>query len=215
MHRASRFRLRRFVTNLLLLSFTISGVSGVVLFFRPEGSLARWLGWSALGLDKKQWEAVHLVFVAAFLLTAIVHVWYNWRTLVAYLRATAASLRRFPAPSGELLAAVVVTLVVLGATLAERQPASTLVGLRAAMKDGAYSGRVPPPTPEADRLTVSEVCRRAAVSVPDAIANARAHGIAVSEPSVTLATIGRENRRSPEAVYRALLHDHGDSLTKP
>jgi hypothetical protein len=215
MHGVSRFRLHRFVTNLLLLSFAISGVSGVVLFFRPEGSLARWLGWSVIGLDKKQWEAVHLVFVVALLLTAVVHVWYNWRPLVAYLRATATSVTRFAVPSRELLAAAAVMLVVFGATLLERPPMSGLVGLRTAMKDGALRTRVLPPTSDADRLTVGELCGRTAMSVPEAIANARAHGIAVSGPSVTLGAVGRENGRSPEAVYRAILHDHGESLLKP
>jgi len=51
----SLFRPRRLVTNLLLLSFLASAISGVILFFRPEGSLARWIGWSVLALDKKQW----------------------------------------------------------------------------------------------------------------------------------------------------------------
>jgi hypothetical protein len=215
MHLAGSFRLRRFVTNLLLLSFTVSAVSGIVLFFRPEGSLARWLGWSVIGLDKKQWEAVHLVFVAAFLLTSIGHVWYIWRPLAAFLRDTAAPVTRLAAPSRELLAAGAVMLVVLGATLLEQPPMSGLVGLRTAMKDGAFARRVLPPTSDADRLTIGELCNRTAMSVPEAIANARAHGIAVSGPATTLATIGRENHCSPEAVYRALLSDHGERLTKP
>ena len=46
---------------MLLLSFLVSAVSGIILFVRPEGSLARWVGWSVLGLDKAQWEAVHIV----------------------------------------------------------------------------------------------------------------------------------------------------------
>lgn len=61
---SSTFRARRLLTNLLL-SFVVSAASGVILFFRPEGSLARWIGWSVLSLDKKQWEAVYRALVGA------------------------------------------------------------------------------------------------------------------------------------------------------
>ncbi|RPJ84483.1 MAG: DUF4405 domain-containing protein [Acidobacteria bacterium] len=211
-------RSRRFVTNLLLLSFLVSAVSGVVLFFRPEGSLARWVGWSVFGLDKKRWEAVHLVFVAAFLLASIAHIAYNWRPLIAHLRERAAALgsaRPMLRPSRELLAAVAVIGAVFAGTLAEWQPLAAVVSLRTAMKDGAFVTTTPPPMPDADRVTVTELCGRTGLAEAQAIANARANGIEISSTSMTLAAGARAHARSPEAVYRAILGQQDGRIARP
>ncbi|MFO7692135.1 MAG: DUF4405 domain-containing protein [Vicinamibacterales bacterium] len=204
----SAFRPRRFVANLLLLSFLVSAVSGVVLFLRPEGSLARWVGWSVAGLDKKHWEAVHIVGVGAFLLVALVHVWYNRRPLVAYVRERASATGwpgRVVAPTVELLAASAVMAAIVAGTLAEWQPGAAVMALRTAMRDGAFATVTPPPLADADRLTLAELCARESVPEPEALRNARVHGIAVPATSLSLGAIARANNRTPEAVYRALI----------
>jgi hypothetical protein len=72
-------RLRSVVSCLLLFATALSATSGVALYVRPEGSLATWTGWSLLGLDKQDWEAVHSVAVVFFLLAATWHLVLNWR----------------------------------------------------------------------------------------------------------------------------------------
>lgn len=212
------FRPRRLVTNLLLLSFLVSAASGVVLFFRPEGSLARWLGWSVLALDKKQWEAVHLTAVCTFLVASLVHIAYNWRPLLSYLRgraARAASVAASLAPSRELVAAVVVMAAVLAGTLVQWQPFAAMTALRTAMKDGVYATVVPPPVAEADRVTLAELCARAALPEQKALENARDRGIEVPAMSMTLAAVAKANDRSPEAVYAAIVGISAASAAEP
>ena len=214
----STFRPRRLVTNLLLLSFLVSAASGVILFFRPEGSLARWIGWSVSGLDKKQWEAVHLTAVCTFLLVSILHISYNWRALTGYLRHSAATLGsafRGIAPSRELLAASVVMAAVLTGTLVQWQPFAALLTLRTAMKDGAFATVAPPPVADADRVTLAELCARAALPEPTALRNASDHGIEVPTTSMTLGDIARANDRSPEAVYRMTVGTHDGRIVEP
>lgn len=214
----SPFRPRRLVTNLLLLSFLASAISGVILFFRPEGSLARWIGWSVLALDKKQWEAVHLTGVCTFLIVSLVHVWYNWRPLIGYLRRKAAALesaRGLAAPSRELLAALAVMAALLTGTLVQWQPFAAMMALRTAMKDGAFATVVPPPVADADRVTLAELCARAALPEPKALKNARDRGIDVPAMSMTLAAVARANGRSPEEVYRAIVGDAGGHVAEP
>jgi hypothetical protein len=214
----SAFRPRRFVTNLLLLSFLVSTLSGVVLFFRPEGSLARWVGWSAFGLDKKQWEAVHLLFVGAFLIVSLVHILYNWRALTTSMRRRAGTLGppgRIVPWSWELLAAIAVMAAVFAGTLVEWRPVAAVMALRTAMKDGAFVTTMPPPMDGADRATVAELCSRAGLSEHQALRNARGHGIVIVRTSLTLAAVALANDRSPEAVYRALLAEADPVVVQP
>lgn len=49
-------------------------ISGVILYFKPEGSVARWLAWEIWGLTKSGWEAMHTVFSFLFLVFAILHI---------------------------------------------------------------------------------------------------------------------------------------------
>ena len=68
--KANSFRFRAFTVFWLTFSFLLSVLSGAILFLRPEGSLATWTGWTALGLNKKQWEGVHAVFVLTLVVSA-------------------------------------------------------------------------------------------------------------------------------------------------
>jgi len=211
-----RFRFRRFATNVLLLSFLVSAASGIILFARPEGSLARWVGWSVLGLDKAQWEAVHIVFVSVLVLASLVHAWFNWSAIVAYMRQKAARVpRRLGLPSGEFLAAMGVVLAVLAGTLVETQPFTEMLALRAAVKDGAFAAALPPPAPNADRYTFADLCRQASIPEAQALVRARSQGIDVPNRDMTIADIARAHHLSPEAVFQAISRDHDPRLAQP
>lgn len=199
----SEFRARNFITLSLALCFTVVGVSGVALFLRPEGSLARWVGWSVLGLDKGQWEAVHIASVAVFLVISPVHLWYNWRPLTGYLRARILSGSKLVLRPELAAAAALVALVVLG-SLKGWQPFHAVNQLRASIKDGGTVVTTAPPAANADRLTVQDLCARIDLQPRDAIANARERGIEI-DPSKTLAGIAEDLGVSPEAVYQAIV----------
>jgi hypothetical protein len=49
-------------------------LSGIILYFKPEGSIARWLDWEILFLDKEVWESLHTIFSFVFLLFALLHI---------------------------------------------------------------------------------------------------------------------------------------------
>ena len=79
-----RFRIRVFVSFGIMFSFLVSALAGIVLYFRPEGSLASWTRWQALGIDKKGWEGVHTVTVVLFLVFAAVLVTINLLVDISY-----------------------------------------------------------------------------------------------------------------------------------
>ncbi|MFP4619951.1 MAG: DUF4405 domain-containing protein [Bacteroidales bacterium] len=69
-----RLRWRIFISFNLLFTFLVMGISGIILYFKPEGSVARWLGWEIWGLSKSGWEAVHTVFSLLFLIFSVLHI---------------------------------------------------------------------------------------------------------------------------------------------
>ncbi|MCR4410785.1 MAG: DUF4405 domain-containing protein, partial [Candidatus Saccharicenans sp.] len=78
------FKFKPFVSFLTVFSFLLLAFSGFILYIRPEGSLARWVGWRAIGLDKSSWETVHIVFCTLFLLAGIIHLVLNFKAIIIY-----------------------------------------------------------------------------------------------------------------------------------
>lgn len=206
-----RFRFRSFVTCSIATSFLASAVSGVVLFLRPEGSLARWTGWSVLGADKGEWEALHIASVILVIAAASLHAWLNRRPLRTAIATRAPAALR---PRPELAAALALVAFASWGSIAGWVPFSTVNGLRSSVKDGRFSVRTHPPAANAERLTVRELCERIGLPPDRAVGNARRRGIAIADPSKTLAGIAEEIGRSPEEVFEALA-DGGERQTKP
>jgi len=202
------FRARAFVNILVFLSFTAVVISGIALYLRPEGSLARWTGWTFLGLDKRHWENVHIAFVSAFIVGGIIHLAYNLKALLSYFRIRAGTAAGPPSRRVPFVPELTAALLLLGAiylgTRFELPPVSSITGLRSSIKEGRYSVGVPPPILDADRLTVSAACRLLSLAEPEALANARRRGIIIDDPSRSLADIAESSELTPQEVFQAL-----------
>ncbi len=200
----STFRWRAFVSFLLLLSFLLSGISGLILFLRPEGSLAAWSGWSVLGLDKRGWEALHAIAIVYFLLGAIAHLAFNWRALLAYCRrktAPVAATLRGAGACRELALALLLSGLVLAAALGGWFPARWIIDMRAGFKSGTAVVDVPPPAVDAEQRTLAELCPLLGTDESRLLAVARGAGIRVESLAQTLADVAKKNGLSPEELY--------------
>jgi len=149
------FRFRRFFSLITALSFMLAALSGLILYLRPEGSLARWVGWQVLGLDKKQWEELHTVMVFVFVIVAFIHLIFNSKSLIQYMKAAPFFLRRINVEIGYALGVVVLFFVL---SIYNLPPASWIFQGRELFKDGEAVLKVSPPVPDADKRTVSELC---------------------------------------------------------
>lgn len=85
------FRGRAVVATLMALGFGFLMTSGIVLYASPSGRVARDLEWSFLALGKWQWRDMHMAFGLLFLLTAVCHIWLNFKPLKNYIRQKLAS----------------------------------------------------------------------------------------------------------------------------
>jgi hypothetical protein len=104
----------------------------------------------------------------------------------------------------EFLAAFAVTSVLLYAAVAQWQPLALLIDLRTQIKDGEYAMSAPPPAADADRMSLSELCKTMGISEQSALERARAHGIAVDDVALTVGALARKHSLSPEEMYLLL-----------
>lgn len=130
---------RSLASFFLLISGVLILVSGIVLYVAPPGRYANFYGWSILGMDKGQWEAIHTLFSYAAVIFSVIHLVVNWHVLLNYLwdRARKAyALRR------ELTIAIVLTVIVGAGTIYNLPPFSTVKNLGEAFSASWETGSI-------------------------------------------------------------------------
>jgi predicted DNA-binding ribbon-helix-helix protein len=106
-----------FISFNLLFSFLLMLLSGIVLYFKPEGSVARWLDWKFLFFTKSAWESLHTVFSFLFMIFALLHILkVHLLNFFIYLN------QKHHFAYKELLFAIVITLIVLVGTSLKINP---------------------------------------------------------------------------------------------
>ena len=63
-------------------------LTSIILYLMPQGRVAYWADWRLLGLSKEQWGALHLNMGVLFILSLLLHLYYNWQPLLNYLKNT-------------------------------------------------------------------------------------------------------------------------------
>jgi len=196
-----RFRLRAFASFGLLWSFLVAASSGVVMYFRPEGSVAAWAGWSFLSLDKKGWEGIHTLSVLSLIAFCVLHVVLNWKALRGYLRRTASALS---GAKVEFAAALILVVVLTAGAIGRWKPLWKLMDARAAIKEGSLAVDVPPPSADAAERSLAELCPGVPVTVEEAQDRLARAGYRVDDASRSLENLATAFGTSPERLYRLM-----------
>ena len=118
------FYVRSFVSLMMIGFLVLFTLSGAALFVAPPGQMANTLGWTLVGLSKSQWETVHIAFGLLWIPLSVLHLVFNRRVLVSYLRNR---VRRTFVWRRELLAAVLVTTGLGVASVLDLPPVAQLM----------------------------------------------------------------------------------------
>ena len=85
--------IRRVTSLTALLSFILLLITIIVLYIVPQGRVAYWADWRLWGLTKSQWGNIHINVGLLFLLSIFLHIYYNWKALLNYLKDKAKNLK--------------------------------------------------------------------------------------------------------------------------
>ena len=78
---------KKITSFVMLYSFIVMVLSGIILFISPFGRLSIMIRWEMLGLDKMQWQALHIIFMVIFAVGGIIHILYNIKAIKNYLKS--------------------------------------------------------------------------------------------------------------------------------
>ncbi len=193
-----KFNWRNFVSLYMTFAGIIIAVSGIILYIAPAGRIANWTHLSILGLEKAEWQALHIIFTFTLLIATGFHIYYNWRPLVAYFRTKfqqKISLRK------ELWISSIVTIILIGFTLNNVPPFSTVIDFGEDFKDSWATEENEPPVPHAEEMTLKELAEITGQQVEKYISDLKANGIEASDDDIIQDLADEENLK-PSEIYK-------------
>ena len=196
-----KFKLRAFTALIVLWSFIIENVTGIVLYIVPPGRIAHWTNWKLWGFTKEQWGALHTIFGYLFLIFAVIHIYYNWKAIMNYIKQKIKAGLRMRV---ELGISLVLIILVFVATAISLPPFSTVMDFGTKMKNSWEESRQEPFIPHAESMNIEEFTKQIGMPMERAEKILKNNGIRVRDTSSTIQDIAKDNNTSPVALYEIL-----------
>lgn len=193
------FRFRTFVSLATSFSFFLSLISGIILYFTPQGRIANWIDWRFFGLTKTDWGNWHILASVFFMLFGLLHLYYNWSAFTQYLYKRAKTLKTFPY---ETITVSIISLWVLISAIYTLPPLSYIIDFSDYLKKSWVKGPAyEPPIPHAEGLSLKAFCLKQQIDSDKALETLKAKGIIVNSLEETLGDIAKRNKVSPKEIY--------------
>lgn len=203
-----KFSFKTFTSFILVWTFLLLFISGVMLFVSPPGRVAHWTNWTLLGLTKEGWQGVHTLMAVVFLVGGIFHLLkFNWKVFIHYL----ATRKKGSSYRFEAVMASVLFVVVLIGTILGIPPFSSFLDFGESVKLSWEEKIGNPPVPHMELKTLAEVSGLLGLSVDEARGQLQARAWDAGKGSSSLQQLADVNGVSPQDIYQALQTKSGSS----
>lgn len=193
------------------LSFIVMVVTSVILYIVPQGRIAYWADWRLWGLSKEQWGNIHINTGTLFLLALMLHIYYNWKPIMNYLKNKAKQLTIF---TREFNVAVLLTLVCILGTHFQIPPFSSFLDISESIKDRAAETYGEPPYGHAELSSLKTFTQKMGLDLAGSMEQLKTAGLAVEGPEQTLIDISKKNGVPPQQIFSAMKAGAGDSASR-
>ncbi|MGM0496546.1 MAG: DUF4405 domain-containing protein [Bacteroidota bacterium] len=198
-----------FISFNLLFSFILMLVSGLILYFKPEGSVARWLDWNILFLSKSSWEAIHTIFSFLFTIIAFFHILkIHLLNFFIYLN------KKHHHALKEFFLSLAICVILLIGTIYTVPPVQSVYDLGNTLSDAWEETYDKPNEFVSASSTLEEIADYH--YVPDSVILRKFEetGITGVQPDLTLREIASRHDSSPQQIY-SKISDIGEEVSEP
>ena len=176
-------------------------LTSVILFITPQGRVAYWADWRLWGLTKTDWGNIHINLGLLFLIALSVHIYYNWKPLISYLKNKAKQIKVF---TPEFSLALAITLVFIFGAYNLVPPFGWVMSLNEHFKDAGAEKYGEPPYGHAELSSLQTFTKKMKLDLAKSMKLLDKAGYAVQDSNMTLATIGRQYNIPPQMVYETI-----------
>ncbi|RXJ91536.1 hypothetical protein CRV01_00135 [Arcobacter sp. CECT 8983] len=192
--------LKKITSLTMLLSIILMTYTGIMLFISPPGRVAKWSNWEILGLGKDEYAQVHSTFMVLFIVATILHIYYNWKPMLSYMKNKAKVLVVF---TKEMLVAFVITLLFLVGTLNEISLFSTFIDFGEDIKNSWEQKYEKAPYPHAELDTLEEFALKIDFDLDKSLQILKSKNIE-AKAMETLKDIAKNNNTSAQKIFSIL-----------
>jgi hypothetical protein len=193
--------LKKITSMTMIWSLIILILNSVVLYIVPEGRISYWADWRFLGLTKTDWSAQHITVGVLFLLAGFLHIYYNWKPILAYMKNKARKFSLFSLSSSVGL--VLTALFVVG-TYLNVPPLSTIVDFSEYFKYRAEVTYGNPPYGQAQSSSLQMFTSRLGLDLNKSIELLGAAGVSAPQKNETIRALAERSSHSPQEIYEII-----------
>lgn len=190
--------LRKITSMTMLLSAIVLVINSLVLYVVPEGRVAYWANWTFGGLSKSQWGEQHTTVGFLFILASVLHIYYNWKPIVAYMKNKAREIKVF---TGAFNVALALSLIFIVGTYYRIPPMSTILDISDHFKVSASKKYGEPPYGHAELSSLKMFASKENLDLQKSLTLLRSAGISFIDEKQTIKDIAKLNNTSPQQIY--------------
>jgi hypothetical protein len=190
--------MRKITSMTLLLSMLVLLLNSIVLYVVPQGRVAYWADWTFLGLTKTDWAEQHITVGFLFLVAGLLHLYYNWNPILAYMRNRAREFKLVTLPFN---IAFLLTLAFVVGTYYKIPPMSTIVTISEHFKDAAAKEYGEPPYGHAESSSLKMFASKEGLDLRKSVDLLKAANIDVRSEKDIIKDLAKKAGKSPQEIY--------------
>jgi hypothetical protein len=176
-------------------------LTSIILFITPQGRVAYWADWRLWGLTKTDWGNIHINMGMLFLIALSLHIYYNWKPLISYLKNKAKQIKIL---TPEFNLALVITVLFIVGTYFLVPPFGWVMSLNEQFKDAGAEKYGEPPYGHAELSSLKTFTKRMNLDLARSMQLLENAGYAVEDGNMTLAAIASRYQVPPQMVYEVI-----------
>lgn len=194
-------KIRRITSLTASLAFLMMVLTSIILYVVPQGRVANWADWRLWGLSKTDWGNIHINMGLLFLIALFLHIYYNWKPLISYLKNKA---RQIKVITPEFNIALAITVALIVGTHFVVPPFSWMLSLNARFKDAGAEKYGEPPYGHAELSSLKTFARKMNLDLAKSMELLDKAGYTAEDVDMTLETIGRRYHIPPQRIYETI-----------
>jgi hypothetical protein len=197
LNKGSIMSLKKITSLTMLLGIFVMAFTGILLFITPPGRVANWTNWEIFGMSKGLIGDIHSTFMVLFIIATILHIVFNLRPMISYMKNTA---REFVLFTKEMIVAIILTLIFLLGTIYEVTPFSTFLDFGTSIKNSWEKSYSTAPYSHAELSSLKEFSKNMNYKLEDVEKLLSLKNI-IYEQEQTLSSIAKSNDISPNRLF--------------
>ena len=203
-------KLKKITSLVMLWSMIMITYTGIILYIAPHGRVANWTNWELFGWSKDQFAQIHTTFMALFIVATLLHIYYNFKPMVSYMKN---QMKQFVFFTKEMIVALGITLLFLTGTLFEIPPFSTFVSFGDSIKDGWAEKSDEPPYGHAEESTLKDFSQKTGYELKSLLKVLHEHNITTKD-SQTLEEIASREQKTAKYLFALIQNSLGASKSQ-